>query len=50
MPKPVNAVCEQQRQRSACEYVQSDHCHCYSLPRQYYKFLYTISQVEELSL
>ena len=32
MRKPVNAICEQQRRRSACASVQSDQCLCCSLP------------------
>ena len=30
--KPVLAICEQQRCRSACAYAQSDQCLCHSLP------------------
>ena len=33
MRKPVLAICEQQRCRSACAAVQSDQCLCCSLPR-----------------
>ena len=32
MRKPVNAICEQQRRRSACECAQSDQRLCCSLP------------------
>ena len=35
MRKPVYAICEQQRRRSACASVQSDQHLCCSLPRQY---------------
>ena len=35
MRKPIYAICEQQRRRSACASVQSDQHHCCSLPRQY---------------
>ena len=31
--KPVYALCEQQRRRSACAFAQSDQHHCCSLPR-----------------
>ena len=33
MSKPVYAIFEQQRCRSACASVQSDQCFCFSLPR-----------------
>ena len=33
MRKPVYAICEQQRHRSAYASVQSDQCLCCSLPR-----------------
>ena len=33
MRKPVLAIWEQQRRRSACSSVQSDQCLCYSLLR-----------------
>ena len=33
MRKPVFAICEQQRRRSACASAQSDQCLCYSLLR-----------------
>ena len=33
MRKPVYAICEQQRRRSACTSAQSDQCLCYSLTR-----------------
>ena len=33
MRKPVYAICEQQRRRSACASAQSDQRLCYSLPR-----------------
>ena len=33
MRKPVFAICEQQRHRSACASAQSDQCLYYSLPR-----------------
>ena len=32
MRKPVYAICEQQRRRSACASAQSDQCLCCSLP------------------
>ena len=35
MRKPVYAICEQQRCRSACASAQSDQCLCCSLPRYY---------------
>ena len=35
MRKPVYAICEQQRCRSACAFAQSDQHLCFSLPRQY---------------
>ena len=35
MRKPVYAICEQQRHRSACASAQSDQSLCCSLPRQY---------------
>ena len=35
MKKPVHAICEQQRRRSAYALVQSDQHLCCSLPRQY---------------
>ena len=35
MRKPVYAICEQQRRRSACASAQSDQHLCCSLPRQY---------------
>ena len=35
MRKPVHAICEQQRRRSACASAQSDQRLCCSLPRQY---------------
>ena len=35
MRKPVFAICEQQRRRSACASAQSDQHLCYSLPRLY---------------
>ena len=35
MRKPGNAICEQQRRRSACASAQSDQHLCCSLPRQY---------------
>ena len=36
--KPVLAICEQQRCRSACAYVQSDQLLCCSLLRKYYTY------------
>ena len=38
MTKPVFAVCEQQRHRSACASAQSDQRLCYSLYRYYNTF------------
>ena len=35
MRKPVYAICEQHRCRSACAFAQSDRHLCCSLPRQY---------------
>ena len=35
MRKPVYALCEQERHRSACASAQSDQCLCCSLPRRY---------------
>ena len=40
MRKPVFAICEQQRWRSACASTQSDQCLCCSLSREYNTYRY----------
>ena len=48
MRKPVYAICEQQRCRSACTSAQSDQRLCYSLPSVIPPF--SISEISSLQL
>ena len=49
MRKPVYAICEQQRRRSACASAQSDQRLCYSLPRWYNTFSFYIQNFKPLA-
>ena len=48
MRKPVYAICEQQRCRSACAYAQSDQHLCCSLPRWYNNSSFYIRNLKPL--
>ena len=49
MKKPVYAICEQQRRRSACDSAQSDQRLCCSPPRKYTIFSFYIQNCKPLA-
>ena len=49
MRKPVFAICEQQRRRSACASAQSDQHLCYSLPRSYNTSFFSVRNFKPLA-